>query len=167
MAGQLSPGAKPCLLAPLQPASWLTSDWGHWDSSRYWETGLRPLLLLAVMLTDSCQFRSPGNIWSVPCSKEMQKSFSFSPVQTETKFQLPQIFIFLEITLSNQVSIPFFGRKSRGVCLISGQQIQFSPWLLPTTDAPGCPGMGTVGISEQVKFRDMFRLLQARNKIFA
>lgn len=32
-----------------QPAGF-SSDWGHWDSSWYWETGLRQVLLL-VMLT--------------------------------------------------------------------------------------------------------------------
>lgn len=63
---------------------------------------LGQLLLLAVMLLDSC-----------PSWKHLEHSLfrgnleSFSPFQTETEFQLPQVFIFLEITLSSQVSISF------------------------------------------------------------
>lgn len=52
--------------------------------------------------------------------KENAESFIFSLVWTETKFQLPQILIFLEITLPDQVLSSF------SACLPSGQQTQLS-----------------------------------------
>lgn len=144
-------------LAPMQPpGSPLPGDTGTPPGPG---KHLGQLLLLTVMLMDSCLS------W-----KHLEHSLfrgnleSFSPFQAETEFQLPQVFIFLEITLSSQVSISFL-RRCLNLCVMGiSKQNSFSPCLDPATDGPGCAG---TGIPEQVEFRDVPKLLQTRNKIFA
>lgn len=80
---------------------WVTSDGGAgtpsgaeelgWGSSCSWQRCCVTAVSLAALQT-------AGGF-------PIQSKFPFQP---ETKFQLPQILLFLEITFSNQVSIPSF-----------------------------------------------------------
>lgn len=62
----------------------------------------------------------PGNIWRVLHSKKMQKVSFSACFRLKPKFQLPQILVFLEITLPDQVL------RSFSACLPSSQQTQLS-----------------------------------------